>query len=85
MNGSESRLTTGFGRTSLAARCKPLFSGNLIWMCSASVGFRPQPGVRHSPYMDSPSFASIPFFGMRYDCSRISGLLLQHRVCDARP
>ena len=25
--------------------------------------------------MDSSSFASIPFFGMRYDCSRISGLL----------
>jgi hypothetical protein len=36
-------------------------------------------------YMDSSSFASIPFFGIRYDCSRISGLSLRHRFCDARP
>jgi len=37
------------------------------------------------PYMDTPSFASIPFFGDEYDCSRISGLVLQHRTIDARP
>ena len=59
MNGSESRLTPGFGRTSLAARCKPLFSGNLIWMCSASVGFRPGAVTR---IMSTPNCSSdTPF------------------------